>query len=104
MTAIKHNEKATALNNITYTDSESTKLLKKESDELYFQDFKDALATAIFTDDGGTVVTANDTTGDLFQTNCAEITQSSASAGEGTQFIIVENFRCDRTLDWFDTL
>ncbi len=77
----------TALNNITYTDAESTKLLKKENYELYFQDWKDTLPTDLFSSVSASL-TVNDSVGTEVQGRMATITQSSASTNDSAEIVI----------------
>lgn len=77
----------TTAENITYTDSESTKLLKKENYELYFQDWKDALPSATFTSVSGTLA-VTDSVGTEVQGTMATITQSSALASDSAEIVV----------------
>lgn len=76
-----------ALENIEYTDAEGTKLLKKESGELYFTDFKNELPTDLFTENGGATI-VNNTTTPLVGIREMQLTQSGANVGDGAEVIL----------------
>src|SRR5690606_19449295 len=66
----------TVKNNIKYTDSESTKLLKKDNYELYYEDFKDTLPSTYFTSVSGTLTVSDDLIDPLIQLTTCKVLQS----------------------------